>query len=153
MFYDYYGTPGVRDTVHAAKSGKKSSAIRIARDVSDAHVIHEGSYIIPMPGHNGMAAYTLEIAKILAGYTGSKVLDILTCKPHKPLYEAKKDGETIPLVMNVSSGITDFTGCPVFLIDTVIATGQTMATAISALADAGIFAIPLAYAVDGTKKP
>jgi len=54
------------------------------------------SVLVPAPQHGGRAEYTLRIAETIADRTGARILDIVRCEPHQPLYEQKLAGEANP---------------------------------------------------------
>lgn len=118
------------------------------REIAD-HLIRNASldsscYLIPAPQHSGAAEYTREIAEMVATATGAKVLDILRCRPHEPLYEQKLSGSgDAELQLHLVGDVPEYGR--LFFVDNVIATGTTYNHA------NGLFVgrlIPLVLAID-----
>ena len=140
-FQDYYRVPGVREVCHAVKQGEdeglRDEAIaRIATYMLSFGVVRDSSVLIPAPQHGGRAEYTLRIAEAVARETGARVLDIIGCEPHRPLYEQKLAGAREP---DLRLHLTEEAPSPAeadgwndgewFLVDNVISTGRTLGTA------------------------
>lgn len=160
-FQDYYRVPGVRETCHAVKQAEdmaiRDEAIaRIVEYMLSLGAVRSSSVIVPAPQHGGRAEYTLRIAEAVARETGAKVLDIIGCKPHHPLYEQKLAGVEEPslcLYLTAEapspSEADGWEDGEWFLVDNVISTGRTLG-ATSALIEEryGRELSPLVYAID-----
>lgn len=82
----------VRALAHRLKDGDKegiTKAAAIMADLVKSVPDYQHSILVPMPGRKGSAGYTKVLADEIAGQLGLEVSDILTVKPHKPLYDRK----------------------------------------------------------------
>ena len=131
----------MRELCHAAKEGRRLD--EIANGFIGLWMLNKNSIIIPVPNHVGYAEYTLKIAEIIAEATGSKVCDIVKCKPHEPIYNLKKLGQ-IPSVEFYL--VSDPPEGDIYILDTVTATGYTMESVRRLLGKGR----PLVYARDYT---
>ena len=142
----YYEDPGVREICHAIKEGdkgeRKAYIDTIAGHFSNSNLIQKGDFLIPAPQHHGQAEYTLELSNLVAIKTGAIIADILTCQPHEPLYNLKQKGLSHILQFQLKDNIPEG-NC--FLVDNVIATGQTYFQIQNFLQ---IPLCPLVYAID-----
>ena len=122
-----------RILAHQAKRGYAPAVSEVAKLLSgilfslpDAR----NKYVlVPMPDHNGMAGYTLSIAEQAA--SGQiPVLDILRCDAHEPLYDYKvREGiSNMPTLRFWLDGKVP-EGCTPIIIDNVLDTGTTVASA------------------------
>ena len=122
--HNYYDDPGVRELCHAVKDRNPNAIRTMAMEFAQSGVVDENSIIIPAPQHEGYAIYTKEIADILSQLTGAKVLDILRCVPHRPLYEQKSQlGKFNPPTMYIVGEIEYAED--MYFLDNVLATGTT----------------------------
>lgn len=153
-YFDYYKVPGIRHICRSVKqtesetvqdSAISTMAVFFADKILTRHKNHcDKAIIIPIPQHTGYAEYTKEIAKRVGDVTGAKILDILKAEPRESFYSSKKK-ETIESfefavpsiapVLELEKGFKseDFLG--IYLLDNVIATGNTFKKALSCLSD------------------
>ena len=168
MKFQYYYNENIRQICHDIKQydDMKRHNYAVKTMVSyflSLQCITSNAYLIPAPQHTGKAIYTRELCILLATYTGACVCDILTCKPHIPLYKQKLNNETnitnkqitnqtnneVQLELQLTGKFpTIADGSPVFFVDNVIGTGKTFLTA-KKLIQNNIQ--PLVYAVDFTR--
>lgn len=147
----YYTDNGVREICHLVKDGNNSALYRMAIDMGYCLVSNhlKDCVIIPMPSHYGYATYTLSIAKRISRMIGCEVADILRCKPHKSLYDAKLNGETI-----TSTELGFYlqgeypTDKPIIIIDNVCDSGTTAFAALDVIPNANV----LVYAFNEKNK-
>ena len=127
----------VRALAHRLKDGDKegiTKAAAIMADLVKSVPDYQHSILVPMPGRKGSAGYTKVLADEIAGQLGLEVSDILTVKPHKPLYDrkAKKGIDGLkPFKFLVNDQIPE--DKKPILIDNVLDTGTTAMSAFRAL--------------------
>lgn len=94
--------------------------------------------IVPMPAHSGRSVQMLEVSLLIQS-TDNKMLcmDVLKCEPHESHYEVKKAGG-IPPFIDMRCEVFQTYGLPVFIIDNVIGSGATAASALNALPNATV---------------
>jgi len=151
--HSYYHTPNVREICHYVKQTNDEAARGlaihiIAEDLLNRGVVKQGDVLIPAPQHSGKAEYTKEIADVIAAKTNARVVDILRCIPHIPLYE-QRGIVCSPQIKMYRQGILPEASAYYF-IDNVISTGLTFRLANELLS---YRLQPLVYAVDETKNP
>ena len=135
-----------RELCNRVKTGERCSILEAAYLIADRIPFLLTSVLIPMPSHLGYATDTLEICSEVSKLTGLSVLDALQGVERESLYYIKRNGKEVPdpsffgfhLVRDIPADLT-----PV-IVDNVIATGQTMKAALSAVRTA----IPCAIAID-----
>lgn len=151
IFQDYYTTPGVRETCHQIKDGsgriREEALIRAAIHLVKEGKINSADYLIPAPQHTGTAVYTKSLSEKISILTGAKVLDIVKCRPHAPLYDQKKEGLPFSLEAEFYLEKTPPKTGTFLFIDNVIATGETFSR-INDLFEGKLK--PMPYAVDYT---
>ena len=82
----------VRALAHRVKDGDKdgiTKAAHIMADLVQSVPDYQDAVLVPMPGRKGSAGYTKVLADEIADSLGLEVRDILSVKPHKPLYDKK----------------------------------------------------------------
>ena len=140
----YYNSKDTRNLCHVIKSADnspeyKEACQKIADYFISQNVFDENSILIPAPQHTGNAEYTGTIASLISAKTGASVADILHCKPHKTLYEQKKEGSEpdVEFFLQNATNTTDDLfevstiefwkneGRKLYLIDNNISTGFT----------------------------
>jgi len=96
--------------------------------------------LVPIPGHEGKADYTLQLADRIGKITGIGVSDLLESKQHASFYNVKKYQETNGLDpekedfgMKIKQGMQLPEGKTPILIDNVLDTGKTISDAANAL--------------------
>lgn len=125
----------IRALAHRLKDGDKdgiTKAAAIMADLVKEVPDYQHSVLVPMPGRKGSAGYTKVLADEIAGLLGLEVSDMLTVKPHKPLYDrkAKKGIDGLkPFKFIVNDQIPE----KPILIDNVLDTGTTAMSAFRAL--------------------
>lgn len=89
----------------------------------------ERAVLVPMPSHDGCATYTRKLALLIGSKTGHIVCDCLAGNERESLYQAKKEGRTLPpedLALWLREGYGNMAEeRDVWLIDNVIASGAT----------------------------
>ena len=132
-FSDYIS---VRTLAHRVKDGDNESITRAAGYMAHfvSLIADSNSIIIPMPGRNGFADYTMRLAERISELTGVAYADVLRAKPHVSQYCRKlkygiKGMSLLSFFLN-----TDLPcGCRPILIDNVLDTGTTAMSALRAL--------------------
>lgn len=129
MYQDYYSTPGVRKICHDIKQlGDLSLKNEAVHSIADYFIRNfspnKKCYLVPAPQHSGDAEYTKDICKVVSFKTEAEILDIVKCKPHKPLYEQKYEGKTSLDADFYLSGNIPEEGRFLF-VDNVISSGET----------------------------
>ena len=135
-----------RDLCHRVKTGERSSLQEAAHMMAERISFLSTRILIPMPSHLGYATDTLRLCNEISSLTGLPVMNALMGSERESLYYLKRNVEEVPdlsffgfhLVRDIPAELT-----PV-IVDNVIATGQTMKAALSAVRKA----IPCAIAVD-----
>ena len=132
---DYYGTSGARRACHAVKGEFGAAAMDAAmRSMSEALAealpLGRHSLLIPAPQHGGRATYMLEVARRVADLTGARILDVVRCAPHAPLYAQKRATIRSPRPSELDfepflAGGVPRHGDP-WVLDNVLATGETL---------------------------
>lgn len=96
--------------------------------------------LVPIPGHDGKADYTLKLADLIGKQTGIEVSDLLESKQHAEFYNVKKYQETNGLDpekqdfgIKIKEGMQLPEGKTPILIDNVLDTGKTISDAAKAL--------------------
>ena len=128
----------VRELAHGVKAGDATSigfaAKLMASTVRDMALDHEGAVLVPVPGHEGTAGYTRDLAERIGRLTALPVLDLLISDRHEPLYNVKKEQHSVdgvPLKMMRKHDLPR--GMYPILIDNVADTGKTATEAFRAL--------------------
>lgn len=127
----------VKGLAHGLKRGDESS-IRKAAEVMAGVVSALGEnrrcILVPIPGHEGHATYTLELCRQIGAITGMETADLLQGKHHIPLYQAKRndmkpEGIRIEYTLrkDMPKGVTPI------IVDNVLDTGHTSWAAVRAL--------------------
>lgn len=94
--------------------------------------------VVPMPAHTGEPVQMLEVASLIQATAFSvECKNVLRCDPHESHYDIKKSGG-IPSIVNMRCEIFETNGFPVFIIDNVIGSGATAASALNALPNATV---------------
>lgn len=150
------GYDSVRDLCHDVKSGLKPAIEQAAKML--APLVPEMGFVvlIPVPGHEGTAKYTLELAQAIERETKKYnrnvgVVDCLVCDPHPSLCELKrKGGDPADIELNVR--FRDQCGEDVFnkayqaadrfvLVDNVVDTGLTARSCMDVVDDCDVLCI------------
>ena len=139
-----------RRLVHRVKACE-SAAIREMAEAMAAKV-PAGSFIVPMPSHDGKRNHSLLLAFEICRICGATVWTALTGSARKSQYETKKAGGLLKgdeLGFRLTVAREELEGSSilrsnVIIIDDVIGTGETAKAALRLLPEAGV----LAYAMD-----
>lgn len=144
----------VRKDCHAVKGSSERAIARQGARL--AGLVGDDTLIIPIPGHTGIPTYTLKLARAVskqAARSGKRVLvfDVLRCRRHQPLYDAKKAGmdlECIPLEFrftrsDILGSLRAFRrfGYGVYLLDNVVDTGRTVRAAMEVVGECRVLAV------------
>ena len=126
-----------RILAHGVKDGDMAS-IKAATQPMSAMLSLLGepqSYVlVPIPGHEGKANYTLAMAKEISEATGIEVRDSLVADPHEKLYDIKKKegiASLRPMDFRLTEELPDGK-MPIF-VDNVLDTGTTAMSALNAV--------------------
>ena len=151
MKYNYittgeYYSHGRNSIAHGMKNENQKSITRAASEM--AKFVSPDVTLIPMPGHTGVATYTLTLAEQIAELTGAKVCDIMRGTIRETFYDIKKNGGKVQkdyLGLFLTEEIPEG---KIMIVDNCISTGTTAAAALD-LTKRGIV---LAYAIVGKSK-
>lgn len=122
----------IRNLCHLVKEGN-IVAIDEASLILTKYVPH-GSILIPIPSHEGVATYTLTLARFIAKRSKSKVMDILSSPARERMYNVKMKKNNVDNVNLNFSCASDNDGNiakmlhsarNVILIDNVVSSGVT----------------------------
>lgn len=128
----------VRNLAHGVKAGDATSiafaAKLMASTVRELAGNEGNGVLVPIPGHGGLAKYTLDLAETIGNLTGLPVVNALISDRHEALYTVKKNHKNtdeVPLSMEQVKNIP--VGMFPILIDNVLDTGKTASNAYKAL--------------------
>lgn len=128
----------VRNLAHGVKAGDATSiafaAKLMASTVRELAGSEGNGVLVPIPGHGGLAKYTLDLAETIGNLTGLPVVNALISDRHEALYTVKKshkNTDEVPLSMEQVKNIP--VGMFPILIDNVLDTGKTASNAYKAL--------------------
>lgn len=128
----------VRNLAHGVKAGDATSIAfaskLMASTVRELAGKEGNAVLVPIPGHGGLAKYTLTLAEGIGNLTGLPVVNALISDRHEALYTVKKkhkNTEVVPLEMEQVKKIP--VGMFPILIDNVLDTGKTASNAYKAL--------------------
>ena len=135
-----------RELCHRVKTGELSSIQEAAYLMAERISFLSTRILIPMPSHLGYATDTLRLCNEISILTGLPVVNALMGNERESLFYLKRNGEKVPdlaffgfhLVRDIPAELT-----PV-IVDNVIATGQTMKAALTAVPTG----VPCSIAVD-----
>ena len=134
---EYNESPENNRLVRGLKSNNLDAIYQMAKDMR--HQIKSNAILIPIPSRSGHAEGTKTLCNLLAKYTGCTVRDILKGKKRESTYEAKKQGKVLnseQFGFNLIGGIPNG---DVYLIDNIIATGNTFKYILRLIPGAKIF--------------
>ena len=91
-------------TPFMAVDGYRGKLDRLAREIKEEdnteaiekaagmmeQFVRAGAVLVPAPGHDGHATYTLELANAIGKLANVPVADVLKCAPHERQYDVKK---------------------------------------------------------------
>lgn len=151
MKYNYittgeYYSHGRNSIAHGMKNGNEKSIARAASEM--AKYVSPDVTLIPIPGHTGVATYTLTLAERIAELTGAKVCDIMRGATRETFYDIKKNGGKVQKDYLGLYLTEELPQGKIMIVDNCISTGTTAAAALD-LTQRGIV---LAYAIVGKAK-
>jgi len=129
----------VHALAHGLKRGEQESIVHAARLMAPSVLMLEKMtgrpcVLVPIPGHEGKAGYTLDLCREIGAITKTDTLDLLQGTHHLALYEAKKNDmkpEGIRINFTLKAPLpNDVT--PI-VVDNVLDTGHTSWAAVVAL--------------------
>lgn len=145
----------VRDLCHDVKSGLKPAIEQAAKMLAPLVPLGK-TVLVPVPGHEGAASHTLDLAyaiekEVRRSGVDATVFDCLVCDPHESLCEIKrKGGDPSGIELNVrfrDQGGEDIfnkafrDGYRVVLVDNVVDTGKTARACMDVVDDCDILCI------------
>lgn len=125
----------LRELAHQVKTGDKSAILSAAMLMSS--LVPRNATLVPIPGHEGDATYTYDIAKEIGKIKGVPILDAIQGFSRESSYEAKLKGRNICSkvwfykIENIPEDSV------IIFIDNCVATGKTCQAARHALGDRG----------------
>lgn len=151
MKYNYittgeYYSHGRNSIAHGMKNGNEKSIARAASEM--AKYVSPDVTLIPMPGHTGVATYTLTLAEKIASISGARVCDIMRGAARETFYDIKKGGGKVQKDYLGLYLTEELPQGKIMIVDNCISTGTTAAAALD-LTQRGIV---LAYAIVGKAK-
>lgn len=121
-----------RWVAYKLKDGDHDAIDYAARQI--AKLLPQNAVLVPIPGHHGKAAQTMELARAISSYTHLPIVDALRGIERNSQYNAKKRGQTLSAE---DMGFYRYKDLPSnrtpYLIDNVVDTGNTAKAAIRAL--------------------
>jgi hypothetical protein len=127
--YDYYGANDARALAHRYKENDLFAVRQVATEM--VTLIPEKCYLIPVPNKYGHAHQNLSLANfMMMSNPRLKVFDIMKGANRESVYDAKKNGHPLnetDLDFFLTSPVP--TGKRIFLVDNIIGTGLTAASA------------------------
>lgn len=126
----------LRELAHQVKTGDKAAILSAAILMST--LVPQNATLVPIPGHDGDATYTYDIAKAISKIRGVPVVDAIQGFSRESSHEAKLQGRSIASKVwfyKVEDIPKDF---QIVFIDNCVATGKTCEAARHALGDRGI---------------
>lgn len=134
-----------RPVAHKLKDGDQRTIENVAYEM--AKCLPQSCVLVPVPGHNGYARQTLELAKMIGAYANVQVIDVLKGSERLPNYDAKKNGCPLTVEdMGIFLDGTLPTGKTAVVIDNVADTGTTAFACANAIGHC----IVLTYAITDT---
>lgn len=125
----------LRELSHQVKTGDKTAILSAALLMSS--LVPQNATLVPIPGHEGDATYTYDIAKEISRIKGVPVVDAIQGFSRESSHEAKLRGKNISSkvwfykIENISEDSV------IVFIDNCVATGKTCEAARHALGDRG----------------
>lgn len=133
---------------HKLKEGDPEVTQYAARLMSQLLPEVKNIVLVPLPGHNGFADQTLDLARAISRQSGARIANILKGRPRESNYLAKMNGHPLS---EADMGFRATAKLPSnlipILIDGVVDTGTTAKAAFYALGNRGIV---LSYAMSNT---
>lgn len=125
----------LRELAHQVKTGNRAAILTAASLMSI--LVPQNATLVPIPGHEGDATYTYEIAKEIGRIIGVPVVDAIQGFSRESSHEAKLAGRSIASKVWFYK-IEDIPkDSLVVFIDNCVATGKTCEAARHALGDRG----------------
>lgn len=126
----------LRELAHQVKTGDKSAILSAAILMST--LVPQNATLVPIPGHEGDATYTYDIAKAISKIRGVPVVDAIQGFYRESSYEAKLQGRSITSKVWFYKVEDIASDSNIIFIDNCVATGKTCEAARHALGDRGI---------------
>lgn len=135
-----YRTPQIKALAKDIKKGNKDT-IRMAAEAMTP-LVPKGAVLVPIPSHTGKAIETLSLAHEIATLTGGQVYNCLAGCARESSYELKHHGVVLTsdkMGFELVKERPD--GNNVFLVDNVIASGNTALAALNLIPGATVLAL------------
>ena len=138
---EYY-TPSLREMAKGIKAGDMTAIRMAAREM--ASLIPAGAVLVPIPSHTGKAVQTRALAEELAVLTGTRVVDLLSGRPRQSSYELKYQGVVMQAAdMGFRLNAAPDAKASYFLVDNVVASGNTAKAGLDLIPRAKILALAI----------
>lgn len=138
---EYY-TPFLREMAKGIKAGDMTAIRMAAREM--ASLIPAGAVLVPIPSHTGKAVQTRALAEELAVLTGTRVVDLLSGRPRQSSYELKYQGVVMQAAdMGFRLNAAPDAKASYFLVDNVVASGNTAKAGLDLIPRAKILALAI----------
>lgn len=125
----------LRELAHQVKTGDRKAILSAAILMST--LVPQNATLVPIPGHQGDATYTYEIAKEIVRIRGVPVVDAIQGFSRESSHEAKLAGRCIASKVWFYKVEDVSKDSQVVFIDNCVATGKTCEAARHALEDRG----------------
>lgn len=147
---EYYDIPKLRTLAKDLKAGKPE-AVQTAAKVM-APLVPQNAVLVPIPSHKGRAQETLALVQALSNLTGTRVRDIIVGNDRESSYDLKKKGVILSeedMGFKLKEPFPDGENC--FLVDNVVATGNTARAVAKLLPEAQVLALAVDSKADGRR--
>lgn len=139
---DYYCQPSLRELAKAVKQGDGEAMHKAAQMM--APMVKPDDILVPIPGHTGKAVQMLSLSKELALLTGAKIADVIEGHKRESSYNLKLKGvvqRASEMGFRLTQPIPQ--GRRVWLVDNVVASGNTALAALTLIPQAQVLALAI----------
>lgn len=135
-----YRLPYFKSLARQIKAGQQDGILAAARHM--VPLVPPGAVLVPIPSHTGEAVQTLMLAQALASLTGAQVSDLLAGTARESSFALKHRGIVLQTEdMGFRLKAPPMPGTAYFLVDNVVASGNTVRAAVDLLPGAGVLAL------------
>lgn len=139
---EYYRQPAIRELAKGVKQGDKEAIHKAAQLM--APMVEPGDVLVPVPGHTGKAVQMLSLSRELARLTGAKLADVMEGNLRESSYNLKLKGvvhQASEMRFRLTGQIPQ--GRRVWLVDNVVASGNTASAALTLIPQAQVLALAI----------
>ena len=139
---DYYSQPLLRELAKAVKQGDNGAMHKAAQLM--APMVGPDDVLVPIPSHTGKAVQMLSLSRELAQLTGASLVDVMEGKQRESSYNLKLKGvvqQASEMGFRLNGQIPQ--GKRVWLVDNVVASGNTASAALTLIPQAQVLALAI----------